>query len=564
MAKVFGFLAGIGIALNGWAQMPNEVLLLVNKQSQASLQVANTFAAVRQIPQCNIVYLDLPASVYGGTATISPEQYTQLIWQPANTIAKERGLDHQILAWVYSVDFPIRVKTDASDRRQMSVGGLTLLRNRIPDLTLVEEGKYQSKLFAGPNDRLQYDLPSLSLGMYRTGLGEQVTVPDGLAYLKDGLGDEIPLPSMMLGYVGEKGNDVQTVLDTILRGVGSDYRGRREGIYFVTSEDVRSTCREWQYEPVVKALQARGISAAETNAMPAGAMNVMGLLMGAEKVDPSTIGSFAPGAMAEHLTSWSAEFQRPQTKATAWLKAGATASAGSVVEPYSNPNKFPSARFFVHYTAGCSMLESLYQSIACPLQQLLLGDPLAKPYAPRIGLKVLGAETITADFTYAAQAESPVSNAKFLYAFYVDGKPIRGFSEEMTTVVPAHELADGYHELRAVACMQHMVQYHGLADKGFMVNIHGRSVSIRPEIEKKGPYEHALKVKLEGDDEPERIRLACGGLVLDEKPYSADVELILDEKAVGEGPVRIQAVAIYPDGMEVASRPLEATIAFAP
>ena len=42
------------------AQMAYEVLLLVNKNSRPSLQVANTFAELREIPRRNIVYLDIP------------------------------------------------------------------------------------------------------------------------------------------------------------------------------------------------------------------------------------------------------------------------------------------------------------------------------------------------------------------------------------------------------------------------------------------------------------------------------------------------------------------------
>ena len=399
MFKRFKILPVLLVTASAYAQMPHEVLLLVNKQSQPSLLVANTFAAARQIPKRNIVFLDIPESVYGGSATISPEQFTKLIWEPANAAATRQGIDQQILAWVYSVDFPIRVKTDDSDRKQMSVGGMTFMRNKMPGLTLVEEGKYLSKLFAGPNERVKLNLNAMSLGMQKQGLGMNAKVPPEAAWLQSGLGDRMPLPSMMLGYIGEKGNDVQTVLDCIARGVRSDFRGLRSGINFVMTDDVRSKCREWQFYPAVNELKQYGVTASVRTNFPAGASNVMGILMGAETVDPSSVKSFYPGAMAEHLTSWSAEFQRPQTKMTEWLKAGATASAGAVVEPYSNPNKFPSARFFVHYAAGCTMLESFYQSITCPLQSLLLGDPLAKPYAVPLSVKVVGADALESDVT---------------------------------------------------------------------------------------------------------------------------------------------------------------------
>lgn len=544
------------------AQMPHEVLLLVNKNSQPSLLAANTFAAARQIPGMNVVYLDIPASAYGGKATVTPDEFTKLIWEPANAVAQARGINQQILAWVYSVDFPIRVATDANDRRQMSVGGLTFLRNKLPGPSLVEEGKYLSKLFAGPNERLKISLPGLSLGMHKNGLGMDSTVPPEVAYLQAGLGERMPLPSMMLGYIGEKGTDMKTVLDTIARGRRSDYRGPRQGYYFVTSDDVRSKCREWQYEGVVVELKQRGIQAVVTTNFPTDAQYVMGLMMGAETVDPSSIKLFAPGAMAEHLTSWSAEFQRPQTKATEWLKAGATASAGSVVEPYSNANKFPSARFYLHYTSGCTMLESFYQSIACPLQNLLIGDPLAKPYAIPLSVTVLGADRIVRDFTYAAQAQCRDPGAQFLYSFLLDGKEISAPSDDPSIFLRTLKMGDGYHELRAVARIKHLVQFSASIDKPFTIDRLGRSVTILPDVEKIGNHEHIVKVDVGGMEMPAMLRLVCGELVLDEKKYIPDVELILDELMIGEGPNHIHVIATYADGMEVCSPPVGFEIKF--
>lgn len=563
MAKVLKiFVCVLFASVAVQAQMPHEVLLLVNRNSQPSLLAANTFAAARQIPKMNMVYLDIPASAYGGAATVTPEEFTKLIWDPANAAAQARGIDQQILAWVYSVDFPIRVKTDASDRKQMSVGGLTFLRNKLPGPSLVEEGKYLSKLFAGPNERLKISLPGLSLGMQKNGLGMGATVPPEVAYLQAGLGERMPLPSMMLGYIGEKGTDMQTVLNTIARGQWSDHRGQRQGFYFVPSDDVRSKCREWQYAPAVEELKQRGIQAVVTTNFPAGAQNVMGLMMGAETADPSAIKSFAPGAMAEHLTSWSAEFQKPQTKTTEWLKAGATASAGSVVEPYSNANKFPSARFYVHYASGCTMLESFYQSIACPLQNLLVGDPLAKPYAVPLSVDVLGADRIVRDFTYVAQAKCRETGAQFLYSFLLDGKEIAAPSEEPSVYLRVIKLADGYHELRAVARIKHLVQFSASTDKPFTIDRMGRSVTILPDVVKIGKYEHVVKTSIGGTEMPVRLRLVSGELLLDEKPYMPDAELVLDELLVGEGPNHIRVIAVYADGMEVSSAPVGFEIKF--
>ena len=563
MSRILKGLCFVFMAATVQAQMPHEVLLLVNKNSQPSLLAANTFAAVRQVPKRNIVHLDIPESAYGGTATVTPEEFTKLIWEPANAAARQRGIDGQILAWVYSVDFPIRVKTDANDRKQMSVGGMTFMRNKTPGLSLVEDGKYLSKLFGGPNERLKLSLPALSLGMQKGGLGMEAKVPPEAAYLQGGLGGRMPLPSMMLGYIGKNGTDIQTVLDTINLGVQSDHRGPRKGIYFLQTDDVRSKCREHQHYPAVNELKQRGIEAVVTTNFPAGAENVMGLMMGAETVDPSTIKSFAPGAMAEHLTSWSAEFQRPQTKTTDWIKAGATGSAGAVVEPYSNPNKFPSARFYLYYASGCTMLESFYQSIACPLQSLLIGDPFAKPYAPPLSVKVLGVDRLAKDFTYLTQASFRTQGVQFLYSYLLDGKEIQAPTDDASIYLRVAGLSDGYHELRAVARIKHLVQFNASVDKPFTVDRMGRSVAILPAIGKVGKHEHSIKVRIGGEELPEKLRLICGELVLDEKPFALDAELVLAELRIGEGPNRIRAIAIYADGMEVSSPPVNFGIKFA-
>jgi len=546
------------------AQMPHEVLLLVNKRSQDSLHVANFYAVARGIPARNIVYLDIPESAYGGWAEVSWEDFTKLIWEPATRAARERGLEEQILAWIYSADFPIRVKTHSRDRQQVSLLGMTFLRNKtIPPGTAIEKGTYRSKLFGGPNSDFKLRLPPLSLGKIKNGLGSNASVPPEAEWLRDGLGNQMPLPCMMLGYTGENGNSKLEVLQCLTRGRISDYRGRSDGIWFVTTDDVRSKCRAWQYPDAVKEMERWNVHAVITNSFPAGAENVMGLMMGAATAPTTQIKSFAPGAMAEHLTSWSAEFQKPQTKVTDWIRAGAALSAGAVVEPLSNPNKFPSARFFCFYAAGCTALESFYQSIACPLQLLLLGDPLAKPYAMPIDLKLLGANRLTGDFTYIAQATSKARNAVFSYAFLLDGKMIRDFDEDPTVRIHLINIADGYHELTAVAKVQHRVEFSAFARKAFVVDRLNRSIELFPVSGKTdGSLRHAMGIKVGGEEKPVRVRLMCGLRVLDEQPYKPDVKLFFAEKDIGEGPNRLQATAVYEDGMTVWSRPLNIRVQF--
>jgi len=377
------------------AQMPHRVAVLVNENSQNSKKAANVFAALHGVPGGNLIYLNLPDSMVTGRAECSPEEFISRIYEPAQKTIEERGLTEQVLAWVYSVDFPIRIVTSPNDRQQMSLMGITFTRGKVPAMEMIEKGQFASTLFAGP---LQEGGPK--------------NPPRSFDVISAALKERMPLPAMMLGYTGEKGTDMDTVLRCIENGVRARQGIQNPQILLVqTGDKARSGPREWQYADVKAELALRGGSAVICTNPPSAQTNLTGVLIGAETVKPADFGTFAPGAFAEHLTSWSAEFQKPQTKCTEWLKAGATVTAGMVTEPYNAWPKFPHARFFVHYASGCSAMESFYQSILSPVQVLLLGDPLSQIAGLPVEIKTvgLGREIASSvDSAFVAEAKFPI------------------------------------------------------------------------------------------------------------------------------------------------------------
>ena len=91
--------------------------------------------------------------------------------------------------------------------------------------------------------------------------------------------------------------------------------------------------------------------------------------------------TFLPGAYADHATSFAGTFDYPsQTKMSTWIGQGATATSGTICEPYAGSAKFPSAYTFLHQQKGLTMIESIYLSVQRPLQLLIIGEPLANPY----------------------------------------------------------------------------------------------------------------------------------------------------------------------------------------
>ena len=405
---------------------PHEILVLANGRSPDSISIADTYAKLRDIPEQNIIRLNVAREGKGWPHTISPEEFTRQVWRPATRLVQQRGLEDQILVWIYSTDFPIRISTAPP----ISIQGITFLRNQLPDPDKVERGTYLSPLFAGPASAKSMPHYSQTFDMYAKWLR-----------------DEMPLPSMMLGYSGERGNSLDTIRNCLSRGAASDGSAPTGTIYFVQTQDVRSRCRQWQHAGAAADIRDLGVDVIVTEREPQGRQNVLGIQMGAADVRPER-NSYLPGSMAEHLTSFSAIFHTDsQSKLTKWIEAGVTASCGAVAEPYAAWAKFPSAHFYYHHASGCSMIESFYQSIGCPLQILLVGEALASPWRPAMSVSLEGLESaeIREPVTIRPRVEG-ISFARFTYL--LDG--VRAAQGPTFTLEPS-KLSHGEHLLRVVA-----------------------------------------------------------------------------------------------------------------
>lgn len=439
----FALLTGLLLSLvtSAPAIGPHEVAVLVNAESEASRTIARTYVKLRNIPFANLIPLRLPERINPNDLT--PEEFTRYVWEPANALLRERGIDDHILAWVYSVDMPIRVTTEPV----VSIHGATFYRNDFSALPQVVSGRYESPLHAGPNrpDRPGYRSQSLDVA-------------------RDALGADMPLPAMSLGYTGERGHSTNDVLAMLRRGVESDGTRPTAPVYYVTSEDIRSTCRAWQYAGAVAELKKRGIVAEITDVFPAG-KPALGIMVGAAKV-PAANASIVPGGMGEHLTSSAAVFESDdQTKLTEWISAGAVAAAGTVTEPLSMWMKFPHARFFVHYAAGCTVLESFYQSVCSPAQLLMVGDPLAQPWKPEAELTVSGVMAVVkgpVEWSARVEGEGLYRHVDYL----LDGKLI-GSGAAFTFDPRGYE--PGKHQLHVVARQTGLVRSQVV--KSFMLEI---------------------------------------------------------------------------------------------
>lgn len=98
--------------------------------------------------------------------------------------------------------------------------------------------------------------------------------------------------------------------------------------------------------------------------------------------DPKLNNVYPPGAVVDNLTSFGGFLDNGANMLNhVAAPNGATASYGTVSEPYAYLSKFPDPKVMVvHYTAGDTVVEAYWKSVRVPFQGLFIGEPLASPY----------------------------------------------------------------------------------------------------------------------------------------------------------------------------------------
>lgn len=186
-------------------------------------------------------------------------------------------------------------------------------------------------------------------------------------------------PAMMLA--GASFEQVKALID---RGIASDHSFPKGQAYLLSTSDKARNNRAISYAQTAKDLAGVfSLQILETNFI-SDRQDVLFYFTGLTEVPMLETLGFLPGALADHLTSAGGKLTGSlQMSSLRWLEAGATASYGTVIEPCSFPQKFPSpvvAMF--HYALGASALEAYWKSVAWPGQGVFIGEPLAKPFAP--------------------------------------------------------------------------------------------------------------------------------------------------------------------------------------
>ena len=186
---------------------------------------------------------------------------------------------------------------------------------------------------------------------------------------------------------------VPAALAMIERGMAADHTlaaspAEPAVAYLAATPDAARNVRERLFPPAgpVPGVPALEVARVRSDALPA-MRRILVYETGLARVPAPLGGEWLPGALADHLTSFGGQLDKPlgegQMNILDWIDAGATASYGAASEPCNHLQKFPHPQVLIQaYAQGVSALEAYWRSVLWPGQGVFVGEPLSAPFAP--------------------------------------------------------------------------------------------------------------------------------------------------------------------------------------
>ena len=572
---------------------PENVLLVVNRRSYNSLTIANYYIRLRQIPPGNVLTL----SWHPDKAETTIERFREEILTPVLETIKKRRLTGQIDYVVYSSDFPwaIDLKSDMKKFRNALSEARASKEEGVwerdpPWLKLLKEVASPNALtylhqavMAGEPVRLrmasapgymelQSNLYTRAPGFpaskeieptlgFRAGLqfgsGGRPVAEGGRSYLL----------STMLGVTAGRGNTLKEVLVYLQRSSQADGTHPGGTIYYMRNNDVRSKSRHDSFPAAVEQLKKLGVAAKIGHGIvPSGQRDVQGAMIGTKTFSwPTSQSTILPGAICENFTSYGGIMRSTagQTPLSEFLRYGAAGSCGTVVEPFALPLKFPRASIHVHYARGCTLAEAFYQSITCPYQQLIVGDPLCRPWANIPQVTVEGAEpgsSIQGKMTLKPSATIGGDSKIERFELFIDGWRRAECKPGEPLPFDTAALADGYHELRVVAVETGPIASQGRKIFSVSTDNHGRKITASAKPNGTVSITAPVVVTVDSPGSTAIVVLHNSRMIGQIKSASGKIEI--NPAILGYGPVGLRVVAIGQGGPNdyVTAKPIELTV----
>jgi hypothetical protein len=525
-------------------------VLIIDPTDPASIEVGHHYAAARNIPASNIVYMPPGAADFTQFGTTLDALLGELA---------VRGVEHNI---------DLVVIAPAAQFRVAAPGLITDSCFPVSNFSLT--GCYSMAFVR--SEVLSGTLNSQHPNRYFSTAYSTFTLDSQLPYFggtpSGNAGARRYLAAGMLGYTGERGNTVQELKAMIDRSVAADGTRPAANFYFMSTTDVARNVRSPQFATVVTTINNSlgGTASTLSGVLPPAAPSVMGVMTGIADFDWSSSGStILPGAFCDHLTSYGATFTvADQTKVSAWIRAGASASAGAIEEPCNYPGKFPHARIHAYYRQGMAIGEAYLRSLEyLPFQGLLYGDPLTRAYAWPPNLTVSGVPTgpVVGQFVINPVSSATLSGRNIdRTELFIDGVSQGTVQPGGTFTVNTHLLDDGWHEVRILTWDNSQARHTRSWSGSILVANDGLQAAMTPPTNLSPALNDAVVFGLSAPGSGLReLRLLANGRVVASRLTNGPVTLF--GRILGPGRVKVQCEAVFNGNYVSRSEPVELNIA---
>jgi uncharacterized protein (TIGR03790 family) len=337
------------------------VVVVVNQNSTNSVQLGNYYCERRCVPPQNFLRINWT----GGNLSWNRSNFETNLLNPLVAMLASGNLTNQVEYVVLSMDIPYQV-TD-NDGINSTTAALYYGFKTDDCTNNCPAG------IAGCN------LPVASFNAYAGSEGIFSQTPVAV-------GSNSWLVTMI---TSSNLAQAQAIID---RGVASDGAFPTQTVWLAKTTDLARNVRYYEFDNTIFDARVAGdFSIQRTNSdSPYGLTNLLGYQTGLAAFNILS-NMFVPGSIADSLTSYGGLLYQNsgQTSLLAFMNAGASGSYGTVTEPCNYLQKFPSPQDYFYQARGFSLAECYYMSLANPYQGLIVGEPLAAPFArPPVGVWV--------------------------------------------------------------------------------------------------------------------------------------------------------------------------------
>lgn len=386
-----------GVAWGGGG--PTNVMVVYNVQVGDAENVAEQYALARDLPAGHLCGLE---GISEAESAITLATYQDWVLAPlAECLASlpqpedidylvvVRGLPYRVEVGEYTVSLSAALQVSSMPSE---AGDGLLVEGGNPDgYAHIENPTY----IAGSTADFELSNPYAAWYTSASGITRSRRQPE--AFERSGIVE--PYRDNVFIVTRLDGFDYQDALDLIERGVASDGTFPNAPLLCMHGADDARGARDPECAFAVEKLAELGreglwidafdaaLSGHEVAAYFTGAADLQGAIAGQ---------SYVAGAITCNVTSYGAvptnfvcddsgevcPEKEVQTSVARFVRAGATGAHGTVNEPYNNV--FPNAGALLHYAMGYSLGESyFFNQRYLYWQNVVLGDPLATPYAER-------------------------------------------------------------------------------------------------------------------------------------------------------------------------------------